>query len=54
MAFNLQINKVTFSPLGSFIAVCCTDGIRIHYGTTMKFKGFLKQYNPIDAKFSVD
>jgi len=54
MAFNIQINKITFSPLGSYMAVCCVDGIRIYYGTSLKLKGFLKQYNPIDAKFSVD
>jgi len=54
MSFNFQINKAVFSPLGSYLAVCCNDGVRIYLGSTLKYKGLLKQFNPIDAKFSVD
>jgi len=54
MPVNVQVNKVIFSPLGSYLAVCCADGIHIYVGATLKYKCILKQVNPIDAKFSND
>ena len=54
MSLNIHINKAVFSPLGSYLAVCCQDGIRLYTGSNLKYKGLLKQVNPIDAKFSVD
>jgi WD40 repeat protein len=54
LSVDYTINKVVFSPLGSYLAVCSPDGTHIYYGSTLIYKGFLPQINAVDAKFSFD
>ena len=47
-----QVSKVVFSPLGTYMAVCCSNGIYIYVGKALKLKCFFKQSSPVDVKFS--
>lgn len=51
---DYNINKMVFSPQGSYLAVCCTEGVHIYFANDLKHKGLLRQVNAIDAKFSHD
>lgn len=51
---ELVVNRVLFSPLGTYLAVCCADGVRLYSGGQLTFKGLLRQTNPVDVKFSPD
>jgi hypothetical protein len=54
MQVDCQVNKMVFSPKGSYLAVCCKEGTHLYVGVDLKYKGLLRQFNPIDAKFSSD
>ena len=51
---GFQVNKAVFSPKGSYLAVCCHEGVQLYYSNSLKHKGLLRHANPIDAKFSPD
>jgi WD40 repeat protein len=51
---DFVINKVVFSPLGSYLAVCSPEGTHLYYGATLAYKGLLPQVNASDVKFSSD
>jgi len=54
LAVGQSVNKVVFSPKGSYLAVCCADGIHIYVGAMLRYKCLLRQVNPVDVKFSPD
>jgi uncharacterized protein with WD repeat len=54
LAVGQSVNRAVFSPLGSYLAVCCADGIHVYVGATLRYKCLLRQANPVDAKFSPD
>ena len=54
LQLEYQVNKMVFSPLGGYLAVCGSEGIYLYVGSELKFKGFLKHVNAVDAKFSHD
>ena len=54
MSVNFVVNKIVFSPLGSYLAVCCNQGVHLYYGNELSYKGLLRQVNSVDAKFSAD
>lgn len=54
LAVGQAVNRVVFSPLGSYLAVCCVDGVHIYVGGLLRYKCLLRQVNPVDVKFSPD
>ena len=54
MSLDYQINKMVFSPLGGYLAVCSSEGIHLYVGLELRYKGFLRHANAVDAKFSHD
>ena len=54
MQLGYNPNKMVFSPQGSYLAVCCHEGVHIYTGGELKYKGLLRQVNAVDAKFSPD
>lgn len=54
LQLDYKINKMVFSPLGSYLAVCGSEGIHLYVGADLKYKGFLKHFGAVDAKFSHD
>jgi WD40 repeat protein len=54
LSADYNINKVVFSPLGSYLAVCTPEGTHLFFGGKMQHKGLLPQVDASDAKFSPD
>jgi hypothetical protein len=54
LSLGHPVNKMVFSPRGSYLAVCTNEGVHIYVGNSLKYKGLLRQAGSIDAKFSHD
>ena len=54
MQLGHNVNKMVFSPKGSYLAVCGSEGTHLYVGPELKYKGLLRQVNAVDAKFSLD
>ena len=54
LSADFNINKVVFSPLGSYLAVCTPEGTHLYFGGALRYKGLLPQIDASDAKFSPD
>lgn len=49
-----KVFKVSFSPKGSYMAICVNNGTFLYGGKDMKLKGFYPQISPLDVKFSLN
>jgi len=54
LSLGYQVNKMVFSPRGSYLAICTNEGVHLYVGNSLKYKGLLRQAGSIDAKFSYD